>query len=391
MTQKLFTEIANPSNLVTQYAHLSALDGFRACLALWVYLGHLAAAAGFENRLLSAHPLAVDLFMVLSGFLMVHTWKSSADQKLFSKNTLSFYCIRFFRIAPLYYFLLLVCYIWTPVFDQMHDFSLKAIPPIWAQGIAGFDPQSIRGFDSIQWVVMHLSFLFGMVPGMENNSPLPDWSLSLEMQFYLILPVLLIWIRKTPLLLTAIFAAILAALSPRLFGNYLDSGILTHFGQPSFLPYRLNAFLAGMILAIWLRNEALNKNSRSSKIYTVTAALICVLPLSKLVILAYIIFVFLVTNQSPRLSKLLSLKPLRFLGDISYSIYLSHILVVTPIIYWLIKDTRFLTIAPSIRFLWGLGLTAPLVVTLSYLLYRFIEQPSIAKGKWLSRRILKKS
>jgi len=58
-----------PLSVVTKLpSHLDALDGFRACLALWVYFGHLANASGFSNRLLGLHPLAVDLFMVLSGF-----------------------------------------------------------------------------------------------------------------------------------------------------------------------------------------------------------------------------------------------------------------------------------------------------------------------------------
>lgn len=366
------------------YSHLKALDGFRACLALWVYLGHLAAAVGFKNYLLDRHALAVDLFMVLSGFLMVHTWKQSGDQyRFFSKDTLSFYCARFFRIAPLYYFLLLVCYLWSPSLAQMHDYSLKAIPPVWAENIDGYAPHTSWNFEGFNWIWLHLTCLFGLVPGMENSTPLPDWSLSLEMQFYLILPLLLICLRRVPLIVVAIACAALSLTAPKLFGNYLDAGLITHFGQPSFLPYRLNAFMAGMIVAFYFaKSKSSNKVSVRNSLILISAAL-CIYPLSKPVILAYLIFVILVFNKAPILSKALGIKPLRFLGNISYSLYLCHILVIIPIVFLLLKNTNFLSLSPYIRLLISLSFTAPIILLLSGVLFIYIEKPAIKFNRWL--------
>lgn len=369
-------------------SHLNSLDGFRACLTLWVYLGHLANASGFSNRLLGMHPLAVDLFMVLSGFLMVHTWKQDLHQtKFLSQSTLNFYLMRFFRIAPLYYLLLFICYAFGPTLAMMHDFVLKALPPPWAQSIANFDPQTDWTFNSFRWLYLHISFLFGLVPGMENSTPLPDWSLSLEMQFYFIFPLLLILIRKIPILLIAVIAAILAFYAPKLWGNYLDPGILSHFGQPSFLPYRLNAFFAGMLAALWLRQLASAKPpiNRFYKILFPVAAFICILPLSKPVILGFLFFVAISFKKIPLISTLLSLKPLRFLGDISYSIYLCHILIVYPLVYALTQAPGFLQLASIERFAISLLLTLPLVILISYILYRFIELPFIRIGKQISQ------
>ena len=368
-------------------SHLDALDGFRACLALWVYLGHLADASGFSNRLLGLHPLGVDFFMVLSGFLMVHTWKQDLQQtKFLSQSTLNFYLMRFFRIAPLYYLLLLICYAFGPTLAMMHDFILKTLPPPWAQSIANFDPQTDWTFNSFRWIYLHLSFLFGLVPGMENSTPLPDWSLSLEMQFYFVFPLLLVLIRKIPILLIASAVAVLAFYAPKLWGNYLDPGILSHFGQPSFLPYRLNAFFAGMLVALWLRQRASGLPiNRLSKILFPLAACICILPLSKPVILGYLFFVAISFKKIPLISPLLSLKPLRFLGDISYSIYLCHILIVYPIVYVLTQTQGFLQRSAIERFSISLLLTLPLVILSSYILYRFIELPSIRFGKKISQ------
>lgn len=376
----------NGKQLSQSKNHLFALDGFRAALAMWVFLGHLADTCGYSNKLLALHPLAVDLFMILSGFLMVHTWKQEIrNTNFFSKSTINFYIMRFFRIAPLYYLLLLACYLFGPVLAHMHDVILKEMPPPWAQSISNYEPHTNWGFEGFRWIWMHLTFLFGLTPGMENSTPLPDWSLSLEMQFYFVFPLLLVITRKIPLIITAIIVAAIAAVSPKLFGNYLDAGIWSHFGQPSFLPYRLNAFFAGMLVALWLKSNAGSKQKNITKQLLIgCAAIISVLPLSKPVILLYLLFTAICYKKIPYLSKLLSLKVMRHLGNISYSVYLCHILIVYPVVYLLIERTVFITLLPIERFIFAVSATLPLVIIFSYFLYRYVEIPSIKFGKKLS-------
>ena len=372
--------------------HLSALDGFRGLLAMWVYLGHLSNAVGFKNHVLSMHALAVDLFMILSGFLMIYTWKTAISlEHTFSftlrHNAYRFYANRFFRIAPLYYLLLLVCYCFLPKLAEMHDYAQKLIPPPWAEKITNFNPQTIWNFSSFKWLFLHGTFTFGAVPGMESTTPLPDWSLSLEMQFYLIMPVLLLLLGRMPVILIAILTTFLALNAPSLFGNYLNPGSIAHFGQPSFIAYRLNAFMAGMVIAFWLRSRQLSKPSLKTNLYTVLSGLICILPLSKPVILGYVIFVVLVLYRVPTLNKLFSIKPLRFLGDVSYSVYLSHILIVIPVVYWLVQQPDFMSLNSLMRFGLAAGVTAPLVILTGYILFRGVEIPSIGMGKYFLSRI----
>ena len=366
--------------------HLYALDGFRALLALWVYFGHLADASGFTNRLLALHPLAVDLFMILSGFLMVYTWKQDIRTTRFiSQSTLRFYIMRFFRIAPLYYLLLFVCYHFGPSLAFMHDLILKEMPPPWARDIVNYAPQTDWTFSSFQWFYTHITFLFGLFPGMENSTPLPDWSLSLEMQFYFLFPLLLVITRKLPIILFAGIISAVAFASPKLFGNYLDPGVLTHFGQPSFIPYRLNAFFAGMLAAFWLKEQSgKDKNNMQSIAILWISALISIAPLSKPVILAYLFFIAISYKRIPVITWMLSLNFMRNLGHISYSIYLCHILIIYPIVYALIQHTLFLTMLPSQRFITALAITLPLVISFSYILYRWVELPSIRIGKKFS-------
>lgn len=381
----------NKKNELEMPSHLSALDGFRGLLAMWVYLGHLANSVGFKNYVLGMHALAVDLFMILSGFLMVYTWKTAISFRhtfsfSFTKIAIPFYANRFFRIAPLYYFLLIICFCFLPVLAEMHDATHKLIPPPWAEGLSSYNPHTVWDFSNFKWLFLHTTFAFGAVPGMESSTPLPDWSLSLEMQFYLIMPALLLMFGRIHIILLAALTAVLAFYAPSLFGNYLTPGSIAHFGQPSFIVYRLNAFMAGLVIAVWLRNRQLKKPSLMVNVYTVLASVICILPLSKPVILGYALFIILVLNRSFILNQLFSLKPLRFLGNISYSVYLSHILIVIPIVYWLVNQHAFLALDNTLRFVVAVGLTAPLVIFIGYVLFRTVEIPATRLGHYFLNR-----
>lgn len=355
-------------------------------MALWVYLGHLADATGYSNGLLARHALAVDLFMVLSGFLMVHTWRGNpVGVQAQVSSALKFYKARFFRIAPLYYFLLLACWFVLPALSHMHNAAQQVIPPPWATQIDHYQPNAAWNFDNLRWLWLHVTFLFGATPGMESSTPLPDWSLSLEMQFYFVFPLLLVLTRKIPLILLATCTALLAWGAPGWFGNYLDPGTISHFGQPSFLPYRLNAFFAGMVVGFWERTRNDHGQTRAGTFYAAACAAICIAPLTKPVMLAFVLFVVLVSGQAPQISNLFSLRPLRFVGKISYSVYLAHLLVIIPVMYYLVSVSGYIASAPITRFSVGLAITFPPMILISYLLYQYIELPTIRMGRTLSR------
>ena len=162
--------------------HLDVLDGFRASMALWVLFGHLSIATGFVVPILSAPGRAVDGFIMLSGFLMAYTWKKPLFESSW-RDAKIFYINRFFRIAPLFYLLLIVS-VFPPQLTEMYDAIRQAYPPPWAH--KGDVVHTVFEYPSPQWIFLHITFLFGLFPGFENSSILEGVSLSLEMQFYLI-------------------------------------------------------------------------------------------------------------------------------------------------------------------------------------------------------------
>ena len=71
----------------------------------------------------------------------------------------------------------------------------------------------------------------------------------------------------------------------------------------------------------------------------------------------------------------------------SYSIYLAHLLVVIPGVYWLLQSSSFIGLSPIAKFACAVGLTCPVVLVASYVLHQWIEQPGIRLGRYLSQKL----
>ncbi|MBD0321145.1 MAG: acyltransferase, partial [Gemmatimonadetes bacterium] len=159
---------ANPLRL---RGHLPALDGLRGVAVALVVLLHftLFVPAGpvesFFSRGVGTGWMGVDLFFVLSGFLITGILYDSRDSPAYFRN---FYARRSLRIFPLYYAYL---------------FAIFAVLPRVQAGAAGPAEESAR-----IWVWTYLSnVLFArggweVMPGHTTHL----WSLAVEEQFYLL-------------------------------------------------------------------------------------------------------------------------------------------------------------------------------------------------------------
>ncbi len=348
--------------LKTSRSWLPELEGLRGLAALWVFTLHVSNLTGADLPVFKAGGLGVDLFILLSGFLMVH----QHEQRPIPIQ--HFYLRRFFRIAPLYYILLAV----SLAAGDFLQSARAAIPyPEALTDAARYTDHSAAN------VLTHVSFAFGLLPHYSSRTAMPDWSIGLEMQFYLVFPLLMLLILRVGYAAVAITVCVLAAVGAVCRPHWYAS-----FSFPSFLPLKIDLFVVGMLIAARMHGTA-----------KWVLPLVIALPILALVgpqeprhVLAEIAFALLlysVTVTSWPLRHALKHPVCVWLGDISYSFYLLHLLVLVPVVAFLVHYPAFLQASRGSRFAVALIASAALIVPLSWLCYRVIERPGIALGKSL--------
>lgn len=222
------------------------LDFLRGWSAVLVFFHHSAILGGGPS-FLSGHigQEAVNAFMMASGFLIYFQCSISRtyfglENKIGIKN---FYIRRFFRIAPAYYFCLIIA---LTASDYL-GFSRESIAEILPNTITDMDRYYIT--NPFQSFLIHASFIFGVLPSYSFSTPLPDWSLGLEMQFYLVFPVLFFFYKKNfafVFIITILGMFIVTLIAKKI--GYI-------FPMPSFLPLKFHNFAAGIALAYLLLNK----------------------------------------------------------------------------------------------------------------------------------------
>jgi len=365
-----------------QDSHVGCLDGLRGLAAAWVFLSHAQILSGLRPLpVLAWGDLAVDLFMMISGFLMAHNYQArSAREPWQSWSTWrAFWVRRFFRIAPAYYLLLALALVMGPMLG-----SYRAV-------IGEHFPQTVtpaaRYFDSsLSNVWYHVTFLFGTLPNYAFRTPLPDWSIGLEMQFYAVFPLLMLAMGPVFKLWRQVLVFALA------LGMYLLSrGHASQFEMPAFLPLKLHVFLLGIALAYAKRGRAVLGP-------WLMVGLVCSYVLYKRPDVHGVSFALTAAGfgllvSSPSKSRLLhrvrealSSAPGRLAGDYAYSFYLVHLLLLIPVAGLLISNAWYLALSPLLRFVICAVVAGMASLVLCALLHRFVEQPGIRFGKWLLGR-----
>jgi len=346
---------------------IALLDPLRALSAAAVIAWHLSGHLPFVMPVFSSAAFAVDIFMNISGFLMAYHyfmrekfehWESGA-------TILRFYIRRFFRIAPLYYALLLGVFFWRH-------------PGDW------------------QWLMLRITFLFGLIPNQADKCIMPDWSIALEMQFYAVFPFLALLIRRIGFGAFFCLCSATAWLSLFFFTYYAGTppGLLGNFPQPTFLPLKIHIFAVGIISAGVLVKGRFVLLSKWYIPGFLFFALTCEFNYTKLLGVAYLFAYFLAA--SPRFhSGLMSMggrlnqwvenrEWLCWPAELTYSGYLIHNIVLAVGLDWLLSVTGF-TGASILEFSALLLMVLAMVGAIGTGLLFAIERPGIRFGKRLIR------
>ncbi len=360
---------------------VECLDGLRGLAALWVLIGHMMILTGFRLPLLSKPDLGVDLFILLSGFLMVFQYQLRRGSEDWNApgTWASFWARRFFRLAPLFYVTLAA--------------ALIAGPTIYADRVAidsfmgqGLQPAERYTDASLTNIAAHLSFVFGLLPDYAFRTPLPDWSLGLEMQFYAAFPFLVLLARRTGWVPAALIAAgVGVALALAAGAAGLD------WPMPSFLPLKLHLFLCGMLIA------ADPGPGRRIWVHGIAAVLLAAIPIGgeqdvlhfvvrEGVVLGFFALVHLRSlGAIDAVAKLLGSKPFHWLGELSYGTYLIHLLILQPVAAAVIG--HFGTGLGAVgRFVLTGAVVVPATYALAFVTYKLVELPGQKLGKAVIRR-----
>lgn len=204
---------------------LPAVEGMRACAAMGVVVTHVAFqtghSSGVAGRLFGRFDLAVAVFFALSGFLL---WRghAGAARGLGSRPRTGHYLrSRVVRIMPAYVVAVVVILSLLPDADH-------ASPTVWLANL------------TLTQIYVPLTLTGGLTQ---------MWSLSVEVSFYLALPILALLARRLPVRARVPAIAALAALSWA-WGwvpVHAGSGLNPLNWPPAFFSW----FAAGMLLAEW--------------------------------------------------------------------------------------------------------------------------------------------
>ncbi|MGI8437847.1 MAG: acyltransferase family protein [Chthoniobacterales bacterium] len=352
---------------------LPILDLARGAAACWVMLAHLTLIGGRPIVGLSQGRLGVEVFIFISGFLMTLILKD--DVALDGVG--GFYLRRFFRIAPSFYFALILYAGLRPFFTS----GLESAEAIFHTPFLIPDLHKAVTWRTLLW---DFSFLHGLLPGEATRIFGPAWSLSLEMQFYAVAPFAVWFLRQRPAFtLVSLFAVNYAG--NFLFGVYGHLGLLAQFPYPSFLPNRIFLFALGGAYCLYL----FQRRPKDLVIFVVSA--LASLPLigwkSWIVCLGLIGLIQLavsVPGPGKILNRVARSKASHLLAEWSYGIYLYHMLALGLGGLFLPRWTR--SFAPGL--LWSIYALTVIASTVIFaaVLHHFYERPARAFGRTLGRK-----
>lgn len=360
----------NTINQKIEEKHINGIEALRAFAALMIVIFHtiilvqIKTPEHFEFIKLY-FDRGVPLFYVLSGFVLMYGYQN----KLTDKPSIEiFYIKRYFRIAPLFYSLLIL---WIIIQKIKYGNST-----------------------SLESIIINITLLFGLSPEHHQSIVWAGWSIGVEFLFYLIFPLLALIIRNIKTSITFLAISILisssfyngATLSN--FGSYAYKNIITH--MPHFLS-GITAFL------IWKKTGFIKDKNKSTILLITCITLIAITTtpeIQKFITsqnliridqyIWSIIFLLLILSTCLHERRIITNKITLFAGKISFSLYLIHPIVIatTGDLYW---ESRKIIHSDTTALLLYTATVIILTTATSAITYSLIEK----NGMLLGNKIIK--
>jgi len=346
------------------HPYLNNLTPLRGIAALWVASYHFQISFFHPHmtRLLEKGYVMVDMFFIMSGFIMRHVYGDYFREQIGGKSMEKFMVARFARVYPLHLFTLIV---------------LVAITAYTGEWSIVNDPSAIS-------TNIFLLQSFGIEKLSTWNRA--SWSISAEWAAYIAFPFLSILIGHRrrlayfllPSLIIMAYIALLYLLAPKGIGNArrLELHMLDVSYDYGFLR-GIAGFCLGMLVyelyAIPRIREYFGTDIIAVVFIAATLYYMYIDSNDLLLILTFVGVILSFAANSGHLHRLCSLKLPQFLGKVSYSVYLIQGLVlylVTQLLGWF--GSKEVAFSPNIFILFAY---LSLLVGLSSITYYGVENP----------------
>lgn len=352
---------------------IKALTGLRGVAALVVFFSHThetLQSRGLSvqvpeliKRLVLSGGRQVDIFFVLSGFILALIYRDWFSTTVTKKFYLQFLQRRFARIYPLHAFMIVLVGIFvlaahlskTPTLHGLERYTVASIPA--------------------HLLLVHAWGFLGEQGGYWNP---PSWSVSIEALAYLLFPAI-IWLT-TKLARTHVLLSFCLVVACGLTLNWITAWGLAGFPG---IARGLSEFALGCTSIQFFNGKFASRlQTNWGSLLSIAALLLCfaLTPTTSFMIALCTVPLLLSLSGKNITSRFFSVRPIFFLGEISYSIYLGHFLF-SSLAYRLISVAWMRT--GTIPLCSGLIAIAGFVLALSTLTYYFIERP----GRDLLRRV----
>ena len=354
------------TNSFSRGDRLAWLDGLRAIAISGVIIIHagmiLRGISTPLNPWINLGQYGVQLFFVISTITIDLTLSSS-------KSLPNWYIRRFMRIAPLYYFGIVVYF-----FVNMAMYKMG---------------KSTAQFMDLRAIISNIFFIHGFVP-IGNNSVVPGgWSIAIEMSFYLIAPSLYILMRKLNIIQGILFASITSGILLTITHISSKASVVNNSYFYFWPPTQLPIFIFGTFFVVNFGRRVFSEKF-SPLLLILSIILFCAAAALGVVgnlghgfaplFVSIAMWLFIMSAGS--FKEIFSNTPLTHIGKISYSVYINHFFVLFSIKFLL--NRAFKDNYPGGNILWYLlviMISFPITVIISNYTFIWIETPFVNWSK----------